>query len=384
MIEELEKDDFYETEEDLGNQDYELYHSAVMWNTDWTTATIINQIDKENIDLNPSFQRRNAWDTKKKSKLIESLLLGIPIPPLILAETKNGNKTSYLVIDGKQRLLAIKQFYEDKPDSVYEPLKLTGLDILDRLNGKTITEIKNDAMVSFFLDNLDNQPIRTIIIRGWPNEEFLYTIFLRLNTGSLKLSPQELRQALHPGDFLKFVNDYTLSDNPIRRLLKLNKPDPRMRDVEFILRYYAFKNFYNKYDGKLKPFLDNTCKELNLQWKTDSEEIKQQLVELEVAINYSINIFGERNVFRVFNNNEYYSSLNRTIFDLFTIYFSKEENRNLLINKTEEIKEAFEKLMITDIKFREYTSVSTKNKARTEYRFSTFNKILDELKNAKK
>ena len=55
MTEELDKDDFYETEEDLGNQDYKLYNSAVMWNTDWTTGTIINQIDKNNIDLNPSF-----------------------------------------------------------------------------------------------------------------------------------------------------------------------------------------------------------------------------------------------------------------------------------------------------------------------------------------
>ena len=69
MTEELDKDDFYETEEDLGNQDYKLYNSAVMWNTDWTTGTIINQIDKNNIDLNPSFQRRNAWDVKKKKQI---------------------------------------------------------------------------------------------------------------------------------------------------------------------------------------------------------------------------------------------------------------------------------------------------------------------------
>lgn len=380
MSEEFGKDDFYETEEDLGNQDYKLYNSAVMWNTDWTVGTIINQINKENIDLNPSFQRRNAWDVKKKSKLIESLLLGIPIPPIILAEVKNEYKTVYLVIDGKQRLLTIKQFYEESIESVYDPLKLSGLDVLGKLNGKTIVDIKRDALLSVFLDNLDNQPIRTIIIRGWPNEDFLYTIFLRLNTGSLKLSPQELRQALHPGEFLKYINDYTLNDNPIRRLLKLDKPDARMRDVEFILRYFAFKNYYYSYDGRLKSFLDNACNELNEKWIDKSEEIKQQLTELENAISFSLEIFGEKDVFKVFSNNGYYSSLNRTIFDLFTIYFSREENRNALKDKKELIRNSYEKLLLEDSKFKEYTSVSTKNKTRTEYRFSTFNKIMDGLK----
>ncbi|MBQ8133912.1 MAG: DUF262 domain-containing protein [Clostridia bacterium] len=88
------------------------FSQAVIWGTDWTTETINNQLVKGNIDLNPSFQRRDAWDNGEKSRLIESLMLGLPVPPIILAENK-GKKNSYIVIDGKQRLLSIRRFFTE-------------------------------------------------------------------------------------------------------------------------------------------------------------------------------------------------------------------------------------------------------------------------------
>lgn len=82
-------------EEDL-NLDLNKFNQAVIWSTDWTTETIFNQLKKGNIDLNPSFQRRDAWNDKNKSKLIESLMLGLPVPPIILAENKR-KRNSYIV-----------------------------------------------------------------------------------------------------------------------------------------------------------------------------------------------------------------------------------------------------------------------------------------------
>ncbi|HFR4125238.1 TPA: DUF262 domain-containing protein [Yersinia enterocolitica] len=79
---------------------------AVVFSTDWTTETIINQISKGTIDLNPNFQRRDAWTQEEKSKFIESLILGFPIPPIVLALNKNI-RGKYIVLDGKQRLLSI-------------------------------------------------------------------------------------------------------------------------------------------------------------------------------------------------------------------------------------------------------------------------------------
>lgn len=169
-------------EEDL-NLDLDKFNQAVIWSTDWTTETIFNQLKKGNIDLNPNFQRRDAWNNKEKSKLIESLMLGLPVPPIILAENRN-KRNSYIVIDGKQRLLSIRRFYVPKvceteidPEG-FKQLKLTGLEILKKFNGyKYDCETEN---FQEFINSLDNQPIRTIVIKNWPDESFLYTVFFEI------------------------------------------------------------------------------------------------------------------------------------------------------------------------------------------------------------
>lgn len=94
--------------EDL-NLKLEQLQNAVLWGTDWTAETIVSQIKKGRIELNPKFQRREAWDDKRKSAFIESLICGFPIPQIILAEGKTKNDP-YIVIDGKQRLLSLRRF----------------------------------------------------------------------------------------------------------------------------------------------------------------------------------------------------------------------------------------------------------------------------------
>lgn len=94
-----------ESSEDIAIQ-LEDIQQAVVWGTDWTAGTIVSQIEKGFIDLKPKFQRREAWDDKRKSLFIESLVLGLPIPQIILAERKEKRGT-YIVIDGKQRLISL-------------------------------------------------------------------------------------------------------------------------------------------------------------------------------------------------------------------------------------------------------------------------------------
>lgn len=262
-----------ENEEEL-NIDLSKFNQAVIWGTDWTTETMARQLEKGNIDLNPSFQRRDAWSEQEKSRLIESLMLGFPVPPIILAENKQ-KKNSYLVIDGKQRLLSIRRFYSNvsekefkaknlKEKDAFKQLKLKGLDILKDFNGKTYSQMQVEN--TEYINNLDNQSIRTIVIKNWPDEAFLYTVFLRLNTGSKKLSPQELRQALKPGAFLNFLDDETANSTAIKDMLNNKGADPRMKDIELALRFFAFKCFPDKYKGNLKEFLDYTCENLNGNW----------------------------------------------------------------------------------------------------------------------
>lgn len=367
----------FNEEETLGNQELSDYNQAVTWGTDWTTETIVSQLKKGNIELNPEFQRRNAWNDEKRSSLIESLMLGIPVPQIILAENKE-KKNSYIVIDGKQRLLALRHFFADKDDTQYKQLKLKGLGVITTLNGKTIDDIKEDVTINDFYCSLENQPIRTTIIKSWPNENFLYTIFFRLNTGSVKLSPQELRQALHPGPFLSYINEYTMQDNPIRTILKIKEPDKRMRDVELILRYFAFKNYLPRYKGSFKEFMDEVCKVLNNRWEEDEVLLKKQLDDLKESIRFTNEVFGQ-NSFRVFKNGDYLKLLNRTIFDVFTVYFSDESNRNKLTDKKEQVKTAFESLMTNDADFASFTYVTTQDKLRTEYRFDKFNSQMNNI-----
>ena len=104
----LDEQEIGEDLEDLEHQN-DWADGAVLWSTDWTCETVVSQLERGNIELNPTFQRRSAWTDKKQSLFIESLILGLPIPQLILAEDKN-RKGSFIVIDGKQRLLEIRRF----------------------------------------------------------------------------------------------------------------------------------------------------------------------------------------------------------------------------------------------------------------------------------
>ena len=106
---------------------------VVVYARDWTIETIFNQINIENIDLNPKFQRRNAWNDDKRSKLIESIIMGYPIPEIVLAENPN-KKRSFIVIDGKQRLLTIAGYISHDKYKYWNRPVLKGLKVLKDLN----------------------------------------------------------------------------------------------------------------------------------------------------------------------------------------------------------------------------------------------------------
>jgi len=332
-----------ESEEDIGKVDPSLVNKAVVTGTDWTADTILKQLQKGNISLDPIFQRRDAWTDKRKSKFIESLILGLPIPQIVLAESQDF-KGKFLVIDGKQRLLTLQRFagINSEPDEL--PLKLTGLTVRDDLNGKTLTDLENNAQLSKYLSAFENQTIRTVVVRNWQNEKILYLIFHRLNTTSVALSPQELRQALHPGDFLRFAAKYSESSPGLKKTLNLTKPDFRMRDVELLIRFFAYKNFISDYPGNLKEFLDEACKELNRQWKRREGDLRDQAEQLERAISTVFKIFGSAGAFRKWDGAKFERSPNRAVFDVMTYYFSESTLRKAARAGGADVKEAFKTL----------------------------------------
>lgn len=367
-------------EEDL-NLDLNKFNQAVIWSTDWTTETIFNQLKKGNIDLNPSFQRRDAWNDKNKSKLIESLMLGLPVPPIILAENKR-KRNSYIVIDGKQRLLSIRRFYVPKvcqtdidPEG-FKVLKLTGLEILKKFNGcKYDCESEN---FQEFINSLDNQPIRTIVIRNWPDESFLYTVFLRLNTTSKTLSPQELRQSLKPGPFLNYLDLATSESKVIQRMLHNSGPDKRMKDVELTLRFFAFRYFIKEYTGNLKLFLDITCDKMNKDWNINEGRYKEDFHQMEQAILFSFSIVDANNPFSRLEKGRAVRRFNRSIFELFTYYFSDKSVQKLVGDNKESFKEKLYELN-NNPEFIAATSDTTKKISNVVKRFCLFADLLKSL-----
>ncbi len=373
----IEEEDQRETEADIADLDQIHFSSAVVSGNDWTTETLINQINKGNILLNPGFQRRDAWDKKRKSLFVESLILGLPVPQIVLAESKE-RRGSYIVLDGKQRMLSIRQFAASPNDPNFEQLKLTGLEIRDDLKGKTLQCLQDDLALFDDLSAFENQPIRTVVIKNWPNEDFLYHVFLRLNTGSVSLSPQELRQALHPGPFVTFLDRLSSQSNALRDILKLDKPDFRMRDAELLLRYYAFRNYIQEYTGNLKVFLDNTCGRLNSSWDNEERRLLAQLEEFEAAHSFLKSIFGD-SLYRKWNGRAYERRFNRAIFDVFILAFVQPEIRALARDRGAEIEQAFRGLCEGNREFLNSIETTTKSSWATQTRISLWNMTLNNL-----
>jgi hypothetical protein len=353
------------------------FHQAVIWGTDWTTGTIVNQLNKGNIDLNPKFQRREAWTAPRKSRFIESLILGLPIPQIILAERRD-KKGTYIVIDGKQRLISIRQFFSKADDEEFPRLRLTGLDSLAILNHRSFIDLENDPTFEDYATAIENQTIRTIVIRNWPNEEFLYNVFLRLNTGSLPLAPQELRQALHPGKFIDFTDEFSIESRQIQKILNINKPDYRMRDVELVVRYFAFKYYANEYTGNLKSFFDTTVKALNKSWNTNKRQIEKESQELNSAIDFTYEVWG-KNAFRKWKDNAYQGRFNRAVFDIMVYYFSNPEVRDTSQPHSKDIETKFRQLCAEDSEFLNSFETSTKNLQPTSKRYTVWGKALQEI-----
>lgn len=365
---------YNEQEEDIDQLNKLDLSEMAITGTDWTAETIVNQINKGNILLSPYFQRRDAWNVKIKSRFIESLFLGLPIPQIILAERKE-KRGSYIVIDGKQRLLSLQQFVEG--DESGRKLKLTGLEVKTNFNKMTYDDIQN----SEFCDEIDafnNQTIRTVVIKNWPTEKVLYLLFLRLNTGSVKLSPQELRQALYPGPFIDFVNNESEKCPELYQMLDLKRPDFRMRDVEILIRFFSFSLFAKNYSGSMQQFLDTCCDVLNKSWSSKSEDVKNIFSQFVLAIRATIEIFGD-DAFHKFKTQKYESKMNRAIMDIMLYYFASPDIRTKALENKREIKLAFENLCTESVDFVNSIENTTKSMQSVTERFNSWADALSKV-----
>ncbi len=363
-----------ETEDDIKIDYLDKLSEAVTWSSDWTVESIVLQITRGTIELDPDFQRRNAWSITKKSRFIESLIYGLPIPQIVLAEHKLKRGT-FIVVDGKQRLLTLQQFCKSDPSDI-DILKLSGLKNI-KLNGLTYQDLqtKHSNLYNHFI----NQPIRSVVIKNWPSESFLYTIFYRLNTGSLSLSSQELRRALKPGPFLKYVDEFSINNNYLAQILNISQPDYRMRDVELAIRFFSFAIRIEDYKGDYKTYLDETCDLLNKHWK----KYESKIIDLSNTFNECIKtinkIFIGKTIFRRWKKGKFETRLNRAVFDVIMYYCIDDKIRNKMTTESSKIVHAFKDLCESNPKFIKSVSSNTNNLIETSSRFVIWGETLHKV-----
>ena len=350
--------------------------NLIVFSRDWTVATILSQIEQGNIDLNPGFQRRNAWNDNKRSKLIESIMIGYPIPEIVLAENKN-KRNSYIVIDGKQRLLTIASF---KKPEVYQywtkkSPKTTGL--TSSYNQKTYKDIdSNPDMLRIF----ENSALRCTVISNYPSDESLYDIFYRLNSGSTPLSSQELRQALNKGPYSQFLISVTDEDNILRQVMTIKEPDKRLRDVEVLLRCMSFLKYAKDYKGNLLQFLDNTMHIFNVLWKTEETEIKALERKVMDTIYKLIEVFGACDIVaRKYKNGERNKQFNRVLLEVLVYFFDKVDETKLTEENNRNFVLAYKKLFEVGTDFQATIDGSTKNMENYKIRYSRIQDIVNEV-----
>ena len=247
--------------------------------------TICTMLNSGKYQLRPDFQRRRRWDRPKQSRLIESFIMNIPIPPIFLYEYEFSK---YEVMDGLQRLTAIKEFYNDK-------FPLEGLEYWIELNGKKYSELPQEIK-----SGIDRRYLSSLILlKETANsktkaDEMKQLVFERINSGGAKLEYQESRNALHSGKFNDLVitlsrNEYfckifdiPISDEETEELAS-NTMYKTMADVEMVVRFFAMR-YLDDYEGiTLKVFFDkftDSANKLSQSVLDDYQHVFEQTIKL--------------------------------------------------------------------------------------------------------
>ncbi|OXR39780.1 hypothetical protein B7C42_08145 [Nocardia cerradoensis] len=351
---------------------------VLLYTLDWSVESLLDRIGSA-FDINPAFQRRDAWAQDRKSQYIESLMLGLPVPQVVLAEDRSV-KGRFVVLDGKQRLITMKQF--GRPDDKFSTFKLKKLNFLQQLNGKTFEKIKEDPENAGWVESFLSQPVRTIVVRNWQKNEVLYEVFVRLNRGSVPLNPQELRQALYPGPFSTWIDERSRTSAAIHRARRIKGEDFRMRDAEMLLRAVAFRESIESYDGDLRSFLDKTCDAGNKNWDAVQDKYKAHADAIETSIARTEEIFGASDIYFRYNREtgEYVRRFNVAVFDLMCMVLSSSElNSDVLSRFKDEISAGYKELCISNPVFEDSLKSTTKTPRATANRIILFGRLVEEI-----
>lgn len=347
---------------------------------------ITRRLKQGTIILAPIFQRNAVWNGTQKSRLIESLMLNIPIPMFYVASDENGK---WDVIDGLQRLTAIKEFVLDEKKQV-----LKNLEFWKKYEGITI-----DDLPGIIYNRIFETEFTFAIVEPNMPEKAKYNIFKRINTGGTPLNSQEIRNALYNGMGTKFIKELANSEQ-FKSATNNSVSDTRMIAQECVLRFISFllvgRDGYKSSDS-LDDFLNRNLRILN-----DFDKVKNKifnrstndLKDIDILVpnleelknlfykglNRSYDIFGEKAFRLMSKDGSKKTPVNRSLLETFGSLFARLTNRefDLLLERKTLFLERYENIRTSNDFSKAITRVSwTKNSV--DYRFNTISDLISEV-----
>lgn len=317
--------------------------------------------------LDPIFQRRRVWDDQRSSRLIESVILEVPLPVFYLAESYDGVEE---VIDGQQRLSAFFRFLDNE-----YPLK--GLKALPSLNKNKFKGLDKPTQKL-----VRDSSLRTIVFKKESDVNLRFEIFERLNTGAVPLNSQELRNCVYRGPYNQLLIELA-SDQDYMRLMGLKSAEKRMRDVEYVLRFAAFfHSTYLKYKPSMAQFLDQ---DMRTYQKASMEEQDKLRSAFKNSVTLVRSLLGKNAFKRFYRGVEgspdgYWEpkKFNASLYDIIMYSFA-EKDKNQVMSNLDAIREALVVLMTENPAFIDSIELSTSSVKMVTHRFDVWRHTLDEI-----
>ena len=332
----------------------------------FTISELVDKMEHGEIRFDTPFQRRpDLWDEVKQSRLIESLLLKLPLPAFYFDETDIDKEAEvWNVIDGLQRCSVFKNFIVDKT------MRLRDLEFLSKeYDGKTFDELPRTMQ-----RRITQTPITMYLIENGTPEEVKFNIFKCINTGGLTLTPQEIRHAMNQGIAAETVAEMAKEPAFKEATCHIIKPE-RMEDRDFVTRFVAFYlQDYNSYEPDMDGFM---TKGMALIKKQTPEERKQMKENFVKAMKTACGIFGNDAFRKRRDEDDRRRPINKALFETLSVWLAKsgDKERNELVKRRNIVKRLFVDLN-NDDKFFYALSSGTGQKDSVNYRHRKIRELL--------
>ena len=371
----LEDGVLLENEEELNNLEYAgndeipIFETVRVTKKDFSVFELFRKYKKQQLILDVDFQRNNVWGNKQKCELIESILMGLPLPIFYF---KQQNNSTYVVVDGKQRLSTLFEFLNNS-----FPLK--SLKILTFLNGKKFQDLEDE--LGIYQSQLEDYQVYSHVILPPTPDKILFDIFDRVNRGGTKLNKQEIRNALYHGRGLNMISSITNTEVFEKATRIQQKKDVRMKGSYLLTRFLAFYLLFNgllfkdkeqyEYIGDLDDLIEVTLVQLNRTLLEELEKLREMTIQ---CLKMSSQILGKGAFRREIDESK---PINMNIFET-TLYFM-----TLIIDKEiphEKISQGL-KRVINSKKYLECIGNSRDNVIKVNGRFNLMKQLFEEICN---